>query len=110
MNQAETDMAASPRLRIIFAVGAAIMLALWGWSLVPPIQNWGNPNEDGFSYVPLFWATITCLPVGLFLLAGAIIGRGRPVARARHALWLGGALIALVVAFLIFQHIANSES
>ena len=48
------------------------MLALWGWSLVPPIENWGNPNEDGFSYVPVFYTTITCLPVGTYLLVGRL--------------------------------------
>ena len=47
-----TEMTASPRLRAMFAISAAIMLALWGWSLVPPIENWGNPNEDGFSTSP----------------------------------------------------------
>jgi len=85
------------------------MLALWGLSLIPPIENWNNPNEDGFSYVPAFYATITCLPVGLYLVAGAIAGRGRHVARARTALFIGGGLLFLVVAFLIFQHIANTN-
>src|SRR5579872_476873 len=101
------SITASPGLRCVFVAMCGIMLALWGWSLVPPIQTWGNPNEDGFSYVPLFWATLTCLPVGLFLLGGAIAGRGPHVARARIALFLGGALVFLVIAFLIFQHIAN---
>jgi hypothetical protein len=107
MNQAE--ITASPKLRVIFAVVAAAMFALWGWSLVPPIENWGNPHEDGFSYVGVFYATPTCLPVGFYLLAGAIAGRGRQVARARIALFLGGGLLFLVVAFLIFQYIANSN-
>jgi hypothetical protein len=68
-----------------------------------------HPNEDGFSYVPAAYATITCLPVGLYLLAGAIAGRGRHVARARTALFIGGGLLFLVVAFLIFQHFANTN-
>jgi hypothetical protein len=42
-----TEITASPKLRSMFAVAAFIMLALWGWSLVPPIENWRNPNEDG---------------------------------------------------------------
>jgi hypothetical protein len=63
-----TEITASPKLRAMFVVAAAIMFALWGWSLVPPIENWGNPNEDGFSYVAVFYTTITCLPVGLCLL------------------------------------------
>jgi hypothetical protein len=47
-------------------------------------------------------------PVGLYLLAGAIAGRCRHVARARTALFIGSGLLFIVVAFLIFQHIANS--
>jgi len=85
------------------------MFALWGWSLVPPIENWGNPNEDGFSYVAVFYTTLTCLPVGLFLLAGAIVGRGRKVSRARIAFFLAAAMILLVLAFLIVQRIANNN-
>jgi len=84
----KTEITVSPRLRAMFVVAAAIMFALWGWSLVPPIENWGNPNEDGFSYVPVFYTTITCLPVGLFLLVGAIAGRGRNVTRACIAFFL----------------------
>ena len=91
------------------AVAAFIMLALWGWSLVPPIENWGNPNEDGFSYVPVFFTTITCLPVGIYLLAGAIAGHGRYVSRARIAFFIAAGITLLVVAFLVVQHIANNN-
>ena len=83
-----TEIAAPPKLRARFAVAASIMFALWGWSLVPPIANWGNPNEDGFSYVGVFYATPICLPVGIFLLVGAIAGRGRYVWRARIAFFI----------------------
>ena len=104
----QTEITASPKLRAIFLVLSTIMLAFWGLSLIPPIKVWGDPNEDGFSYMLAFWATITFLPVGLYLLAGAIAGRGRHVARARTALFLGGGLLFLVVGFLIVQHIAES--
>jgi hypothetical protein len=104
-----TEPTASPRQRVMFAVAAAIMLALWAWSLVPPIQNWGNPNEDGFSYVGVFYATIVCLPLGLYLLVATIAGHGRYVRRARTALFIAGAIAVLVVAFLIFQTIADSN-
>ena len=103
------DTTASPRLRVMFAAAAAIMFALWGWSLVPPIQNWGNPNEDGFSYVGVFYATLFCLPVGLLLLAGAIAGRGGPVRRARVAFFVAAAMTGIVAAFLIVQNIANNN-
>jgi hypothetical protein len=104
------EITASPKLRAMFVVGAAIMFALWGWSFVPPIENWGNPNEDGFSYVPIFYTTITCLPIGLFLLVGAIAGRGRNVTRARIAFFIAAGMTLLVVAFLIVQHIANNDN
>jgi hypothetical protein len=104
-----SEVATSPRLRVLFAVAAAIMLALWAWSLVPPIEHWGNPNEDGFSYVGVFYATIICLPTGLTLLVGAIDARGRYVRRARIAFFIAAGIAIVVVAFLIIQHIANSN-
>ena len=108
MDQA-TEIIASPKLRAIFFAFAAVMLALWGWSLVPPIENWGNPNEDGFSYIPVFYATPICLPVGLYLLVGAIAGHDRYVRRARIAFFIAAGITILVVVFLIIQHIANSN-
>ncbi|MGA7429552.1 MAG: hypothetical protein WBQ24_09820 [Xanthobacteraceae bacterium] len=102
----QTD--ASPQLRYIFAGMGASMLVLWGSTLSAAIQNWGNPNEDGMSYVPVFWVTLTCLPVGLYLFAGAIVARGRPLQRAHRALLLACVLLALVIAFLVFQYISNS--
>src|SRR5579862_1962172 len=103
------EINASVKQRVMFAVAAAIMLALWGWSLVPPIENWGNPNEDGFSYVAVFYATPTCLPAGLLLLVGAIAGHGRYISRARVALYAAAGMTILVLAFLIVQHIANAN-
>lgn len=103
------EITASHRLRSIFAVTAFIMLALWGWSFVPPIQNWGNPNEDGFSYAPLFYTTIICLPLGIYLLVGAIAGHGRYVRRARIAFFIATAITLVVVAFLVIQHIADNN-
>ena len=85
----QAGITASPRLRVIFLAVAAAMLFLWGWSLIPPIENWNNPYEDGFSYVGVFDATIVCLPTGLFLLLGGIAGRGQHVVRARSALFCG---------------------
>jgi len=106
----EVGVTVSPRRRLIFVAVAASMLGLWGWSLLPPIENWNNPHEDGFSYVPAFWATIICLPAGIILLAGAIVGRGRWVERAGTALLIGSGVLLIVVAFLIFQYIANSTA
>jgi hypothetical protein len=109
MGRADRAIVASTKQRLIFAVAAAVMIALWCWSLVPVIENWGNPNEDGFSYVPVFWATVFCLPSGYLLLGGAIAGSGDRVALARTALLLGGGVILIVVLFLVFQHVVNSS-
>jgi hypothetical protein len=104
------EVAASARLRSMFGAAAAIMLGLWAWSFVPPIQNWGNPNEDGFSYGPLFYTTIICLPLGLFLLVGAIAGHGRYVRRARIAFAVAAVITFVVGAFLMIQNIANNNN
>lgn len=98
---------ASPRLRVTFLAVAAATLALWVASLIPAIQNWNNRNEDGFSMIPAFYASFTMVPVGLFLMAGAIIGRGKWTAHARKALVIGIALVCLVIAFKMLQFFAN---
>jgi hypothetical protein len=103
------EITASPKLRSMFAVAAFIMVALWGWSLVTPVENWGNPNEDGFSYVPVFYTTIICLPAGIYLLVGAIAGHGRYVRRARIAFSIAAGMTLLVVGFLVVQQIANNN-
>jgi hypothetical protein len=94
---------ASSKLRAIFFVAAAFMLALWGWSLTPAIQNWNNPNEDGFSLIPAFYATPTLLPLGLIILAGGISGKGKHARRARIALVVTIALLVLLAAITILM-------
>jgi hypothetical protein len=105
---AQPGIAASPRLRVLFAAIAAIMLALWGWHLVPAIQNWNNPNEDGFSLIPGSLTTITLLPLGLFALIGAISGRGKHVANARLACMIGSDLLVLGLALEILRRRSNA--
>jgi hypothetical protein len=107
-SEVHEESTASPAFRLTFIVVAVAMLALFGWSLSEPIKNWNNPNEDGFSYIGVFWATIVCLPVALYLVRGAIAGHGPRVAFARKALIIGYAVIFIVVAFLIFQYIENA--
>src|SRR6476620_5782505 len=96
-----TEVILSPRLRAMLVSGAGIMLALWGWSLVPPLENWGNPNEDGCSYVAVLYTTLICRPIGLYLLIGAIARQGRSIRRARIAFLIAAGVTMLVVAFLI---------
>ena len=101
----------SRNLRLGFILMAVIMLALWGASLVPAIDAWGNPNEDGFSFVPVFWATLTCLPVGAATLAGAIVGSGRSAARAQVAFFMGIAIIVIVSLLggaMLYFHLTDS--
>lgn len=108
-SEGQDETKASTTLRIFFVIVAVAMLAFFGWSLVPPIQNWNNPNEDGFSYLGIFWTTIVCLPVALYLVRGAITWHGPRVATARKALVIGCGVIVMVVAFLIFQYIENAK-
>jgi hypothetical protein len=54
------------------------------------------------------YASLICLPAGLFLLIGAVAGHGRHVARARPALYVGVGTLFIVVAFLIFQRIGDA--
>ena len=86
-----------------FFAAAALMLALWGWSLTPAIQNWNNPNEDGFSLLPAFYATPTLLPLGLIILAGGISGKGKHARRARIALVVTIALLVLIATITILM-------
>ncbi len=101
------EIKASAALRGLFILVAVLLLALWCWSLVPPYENWGNKNEDGFSYVPLAWATVTVLPAGIYLLVGGIIGRGKHVWRGRVALFIGCGFLVIVLLFKVLQQLSE---
>jgi hypothetical protein len=105
----QTDIIASPKLRAALLLGAVVMLAVWGWSLVPAIESRNNPNEDGFSFIPAFYGTLTFLPLGLIALVGGISGRGKYVTKARTALIIGLAMMAVIAAFQIFAGIYNAS-
>jgi hypothetical protein len=75
-------------------------------SLIPVIQNWNNPNEDGFSFVPGFWASITMLPLSFFTLIGAVFGGERRIERARALLIVACGVLAIVAAIAAFGVIA----
>lgn len=106
----QADDRASPKLRAVFLVAAAIALLLWAASLLPAIENWNNPREDGFSVVPAFWGTIICLPIGLYLLAGGIRGHGQAVRRARTALIASIVLLAIGAALEIMRRASIAAS
>jgi hypothetical protein len=105
----QADAVASPKLRVLYVAVAAILLALWGWSLVPAIQNWNNPNEDGFSLMPGSFTTFTLLPLGYMTLMGGIFGHGRSLRRARMTFVIGLAFLALLLAFEIFRRMSNAS-
>ncbi len=101
----QTQQSPSQRWRAIYAALALLMFGLWGWSLEEPIKHWGDPNEDGFSYIAVFYATPFCLVPGLLLARDAIFRRDRGLARPAVVIACGA--LAVVVAFLIFQRIMN---
>ena len=96
------ETVAAPPQRTAFLVMAAIALGLWIWSIQPLAQNWNNPNEDGFSAIPAFYATLTMFPVSLLTLIGGARGRGRAVLRARTALVVGTVFVAAFLAIYLF--------
>src|SRR5262249_14060319 len=68
INEGQLEITASPKLRLIFIMVAAAMFVLWGLSLIPPIESWGNPNEDGLRLV--YFGTANAAPYDLRLLGG----------------------------------------
>jgi len=102
------DGKASPQLRAGFALAGAVLLALWGASLIPAIAATRDPRGDAFDLLPAFWATLTLLPIGLVALAGGISGAGQPMRRARNALTIGAGLLVLVLALEIFRRLSEA--
>ena len=83
---------AALRLRARYMLAGAIMLALWGASLVALFRG-----IDGIHIVMAVVATITVLPLGLVALLGGMSGSEANMRRARMALFAAGALLALIV-------------
>jgi hypothetical protein len=96
----------SSALRGFFIACGAIMLALWGASTIPVIENWNNPNEDGFDAVLTFYATLTVLPLGVGVLYGAIAGDAKGMRGARSCLIAAGGVLAIVLAIDMFRRLA----
>jgi len=74
----------SAKLRALLILGALVLLALWGWALVPLFERWGDPRADGFHLIPTFWATITALPLGVIALVGGVSGTEKGRAPRAH--------------------------
>jgi hypothetical protein len=104
------DGCPSRALRAALIVAGLALLALWGASAIPVISNWNNPSDDGFSAVPVFYATLTVLPIGIVVLAGALNGTPRGMRTARGGLIAAGivlGLLALFFAFMLFATLMN---
>jgi hypothetical protein len=80
------------KLRARYMLAGAIMLALWGASLVALFRG-----IDGMHIVMAIFATITVLPLGLVALLGGVSGSEASMQRARIALLAAGALLVLIV-------------
>jgi hypothetical protein len=83
---------AALQLRARYMLAGAVMLALWGASLVPLFRG-----TDDVHIITIFFATITVLPLGLIALLGGVSGSETSMRRAGIALFASGGLLTLVV-------------
>jgi hypothetical protein len=97
----------SPKLRAGAIASGIVMLLLWVASWKPVIDSWGDPRADGFQLIPLFWASLTLLSLGLIALSGAIGGSETGWYRAKMSLIIAGALLGLVVVLEIVRRISE---
>ncbi len=97
---------ATANLRSGLVLGGAALLLIWAASWIPVIRSWNDPRADGFQVIPLFWATITTLPLGIVALIGGISGSEARVRRARKSLMIAGGLLGLVVVLDIFRRMS----
>jgi len=80
------------RLRARYMLAGAVMLALWGASLVSLFYD-----ASSFNIVAAVFAIVTFLPLGLIAMQGGLSGSAAGMRRARSALLASGSLLALVV-------------
>jgi hypothetical protein len=96
----------SPKLRGRLILGAVAILLVWALTLVPAIKTWNDPRVDGFQLMPVFWASVTLLPLGLSALAGSVFGSGLGLRRARLHLLIAGSFLSLVALLEIFRRVS----
>jgi hypothetical protein len=95
------------KLRAGAIAAGIVMLLAWLASWKPAIDGWGNPQANGFQLIPLFWASLTLLPLGLIALAGGIAGTEKGLYRAQTSLIIAGALLVLVGVLEIVRRISE---
>lgn len=95
------------RWRAAYIALALAMFALWGWSLQEPIRLRNYQYSDGMEYIGMFWATLTCAPLGIALLVSVRRRHEAKGGGGRLAFFAACAIVAIVFGFLILQRIAN---
>jgi|SRR5215470_15201129 len=88
------------KLRGRYMLAGAVMLSLWGASLVAVFQE-----STSFNVIAAIFATLTFLPLGLVALWGGISGTEAAMRRARNALFTSGGLLLLVTAIEVLRRI-----
>ena len=86
------------KLRARYMLAGAVMLALWGASLVRLFHG-----GSAFDIIAMVIATLTFLPLALIALWGGISGNETSMQRARSALLASGGLLALIVVVEVFR-------
>jgi len=89
------------KLRARYMLAGAVMLALWGASLVALFRD-----VDTVHILMTAGATITVLPLGVIALLGALWGSEANMRRAQMALFAAGCLLFLIVLVEVIRRIA----
>jgi len=88
------------RLRGRYMLAGAVMLLLWGASLVALFHE-----GSSFNIVASIFATFTFFPLGLIAMWGGLSGSEAGMQRAGNALFAGGALLLLTVMIEVLRRI-----
>jgi hypothetical protein len=99
----QPDGGHSRALRSVCIVVGLVLLGSWGASAVPVINNWSNPVADGFEAIPVLYASLIVLPIGIVVPAGALRGSPRGMRAARGGLIAAGVVAMLLARFFGFM-------
>jgi peptidoglycan/LPS O-acetylase OafA/YrhL len=88
------------RLRGRYMFAGAVMLLLWGASLIALFHEGSK-----FNIVASIFATFTFFPLGLIAVWGGFSGNEASMQRARNALFAGGGLLLLTVTIEVLRRI-----
>jgi hypothetical protein len=93
------------RLRARYMLAGAMMMTIWGASLVALLHD-----GRAFNIFAAVFATFTFLPLGLIALQGGLSGSSAGMQRARNALFASGGLLALIVVAEVFRRMVLGGS